>query len=333
MNMKCLLSCFFSFYLVACAEHGLDTLPPTPEFIGPVKFPSDQLRIVPGVQPPVSVLEAMNRNYGESQRNCLEYGSSLPRGHYYCSGVLLRTVDDGNFNPWNYSPAAIALGATSYSWIRQDVNNRILYHPAGFILRNKAEANALGLRALETGFVCLYPFDAGTLANLNNHQGCGIRPAIATQAINTLSPHRELKNNNPYGWGSCDGVGVTTAGQWNNYLIAHGTTLDRQCSWNIESQSGWNAMVASRPTFPQYANTWNEIMLNNKAGDNGDSLKPFIAAFFYDVTRGGGLQAARNFQTKLNANGYNVPILRLDFSTPSAQRFFYVEADQAVPQQ
>ncbi|WP_297842931.1 hypothetical protein [Pseudomonas sp.] len=331
MKTNRLLTCFFSLWLVACAEQQLEA-PPTSRGTPSEWLQEQKPQAIKGVQPPADVLEAMNRNYGESQNNCREYETSLPRGHYYCSGVLLRTVEDGNFNPWTYSPSSIALGATSYSWIRQDVSNKTLYHPAGFILRNKAEGNSHGLRALETGFICLYPFDAGTLANPNNHQGCGVRGFKETPTLNDKPSQSEVKNNNPYGWGSCDALGITTATQWNAYLTAHGPALSGQCSWNIESQSGWSAMIASRPAFPQYANVWNEILLNNKAGDNGDSLKPFIAAFFYDVHRTGSLAAARNFQTKLNANGYNVPILRLDFTAAAAQRFAYVAADQAVPQ-
>jgi len=37
----------------------------------------------------------------------------------------------------------------------------------------------------------------------------------------------------------------------------------RQCSWNIDRQTGWNNMIASRENFPALNNIWNEILLNN----------------------------------------------------------------------
>lgn len=101
-------------------------------------------------------------NYTETTTNCREYGSGKARGHYYCSGVLVRTVNDGDFEPWIYSPTALGIGATSYSWMRTDVNISGLYHPAGFILRNRIDAVAHDLPGLESGFVCVYPFDAST---------------------------------------------------------------------------------------------------------------------------------------------------------------------------
>lgn len=71
-------------------------------------------------------------------------------------------VNDGPFNPWDYSPYAIKIGATSYSWIRKDLSTRILIHPAGFILRTPTDAAALKLPVKEQGFTCIYAFDGGT---------------------------------------------------------------------------------------------------------------------------------------------------------------------------
>lgn len=271
------------------------------------------------LQKPAAVLEAMNRNYNETQTNCREAGSGEARGHYYCSGVLARTVDDGNFTPWSYSTSAIRLGATSYSWIRQDVQTNRLFHRAGFILRNKTEAIAHNLPGLETGFICIYPFNASTASNLN-HNGCGLR------SLNTSFAQRETRNNNSaYAWGSCEAAGITTLAQWEQYYLQHN---GNQCSWNIENQTGWNAVIASMNNHNSAAH--NEIMLQNY--NNGDAMPRYIAAFFYDVRITGALADAQNFQRKLDAAGYSVPILRLDFTAPKANRFAYSDSDQAVPQ-
>ncbi len=271
------------------------------------------------LQKPADILEAMNRNYNESQTNCREQGSGAARGHYYCSGVLVRTVDDGNFTPWSYSASAIRLGATSYSWIRQDINTNRLFHRAGFILRNKTEAITHGLPGLETGFICIYPFNASTSSNLN-HQGCGLRTLRSS-----FEQNNTRNNNSAYAWGSCEAAGITTLAQWEQYYSQNGT---RQCSWNIDNQTGWNAVISSMNNHNSTAH--NEILLNNY--NNGDAMPRYIAAFFYDVRIAGALADAQNFQRKLDANGYNVPILRLDFTAAKANRFAYSASDQVIPQ-
>lgn len=89
-----------------------------------------------------------------------------------------------------------------------------------------------------------------------------------------------------------------------------------------------------------------EFMLKNASASNdGSENMKHIDAFIYNVnstqnfaTRGdvappkpeNGLNSARNFQKKLKAQGYSVPILRLDFTQPPEQRFSYVAADQAI---
>ena len=117
---------------------------------------------------------------------------------------------------------------------------------------------------------------------------------------------------------------------WDRHFQSVGQARVRQSSWDIDSQRGWNNMIASRGDFPALQNIWNEILLNNY-GDGGHMPK-YIAAFFYDVSRAGGLAAARNFQRKMNNAGYNVPILRLDFAKATGDIFSYADADQAVGQ-
>ncbi len=88
-------------------------------------------------QPPLDPLETLNRinhNYNTLKDACQEPDTGAARGHYYCSGVTLRMVNDGPFNPWDYSPYAIKIGATSYSWIRgpehPDSHSPGRFHPA-----------------------------------------------------------------------------------------------------------------------------------------------------------------------------------------------------------
>jgi hypothetical protein len=318
---RILISACILLVLSACTSTA-----PHPPTTRPNDASTSRVEIRPAaqLQKPDAVLADVSTNYNETTTDCREYGTALARGHYYCSGVLARTVDDGNFNPWMYSPTSIAIGATSYSWLRQDVKLTGLYHPAGFILRNRIDAVAHGLPGLESGFICLYPYDAAT-ATVNGHQGCGYRGFKSPEHLSGVKD-----NNSGYAWGSCDGMGIATATQWDNHFKSVGYNMALQCSWNIDSQHGWNNMIASRDDFPQYNPVWNEIMLNNY-GD-GSQMPKYIAAFFYDVNKAGGLATARNFQIKMNTAGYNVPILRLNFTTTNANRFTYAAGDQAVPQ-
>lgn len=111
---------------------------------------------------PLETVKRINRNYNTINNRCQEADTGAARGHYYCSGVTLRMVNDGPFNPWDYSPYAVKIGATSYSWLRKDLSTRILIHPAGFILRLPTDAVALKLPVKEQGWTCIYAFDGGT---------------------------------------------------------------------------------------------------------------------------------------------------------------------------
>lgn len=273
------------------------------------------------LQKPATVLADVNKNYTKTANNCTQAGSAVARGLYYCSGVLVRTVDDGNFAPWSYSPTAVQIGATSYAWLRSDTGITQIYHPAGFILRNRTDAMSRNLPSLETGFICIYPFDSSTSPG-NGMKGCGLKPRALTDL--------QGNNNAKYAYGSCEGIGVQTAAQWNADFNKQGQVLSKQCSWNVEDPVGWRASISAHSTYPNRRTLWNEVLLSNY--NNGNSMPQYISAFFYDVKRAGGLAAARNFQKKMNAAGYNVPILRLDFTAAAANRFSYVVADQAVVQ-
>lgn len=160
MKMPCTYLLFLALLLQGCQPH--DTL-----------FSTAPDAAVHPVQAPGDVVASLNRLYVDTQQNdCRELGTNLPRGHYYCSGVLLRGTSDGDYLPWLHSPASIEKGSTSFSWIRADLGTSVTFRPSGFILRNATEGNRLGLPGYDEGFICLYPFDAET-GSLTIHQGCG----------------------------------------------------------------------------------------------------------------------------------------------------------------
>lgn len=297
--------------------------------------------LTPPVERPEVVAATLNRLYNDTQNNCREVGSNEPRGHYYCSGVLIRGVDDGNYPPWSHSPGSLQQGSSSYSWIRQDVypkdlNRNALFRAQGFILRNPAYGAENRLFAIDAGFMCLFPFDGETGA-YPFHKGCAVRKP----GVQAVYPQPEARHHNAIdAWGSCENSNVRTLAQWYAYYKTHFVYSPRQraqCSWNVDNQLGWNNAIAAFNTLQeQDTYKWNELLLN--VVDDGSVLKKYIAAFYYshDIRLYPGdpeaLEAARTFQRKLNENGYTVPIIMLDFSAPPAQRFSYHPEDQAIAQ-
>nr|WP_238156210.1 DUF2599 domain-containing protein [Pseudomonas baetica] len=301
---------------------------------------------------PLDTLKRINHNYNTLKDACQEPDTGAARGLYYCSGVTLRMVNDGPFNPWDYSPYAVKIGATSYSWIRKDLSTRILIHPAGLILRTPTDAATLNLPVKEQGFTCIYAFDGGTGPE-RKWYGCGFfdsrEPPHAAQGV--------MNNRNAaLAYGTCAEAGVTTAEQWTQKYtgLMKGPIQYSQCSWNAEKPGDWHAMIRVHESRPNTTNKdpfafsaqVNEFMLKNATATNdGSENMKYIDAFIYNVnstqnfaTRGdqappkpeNGLNSARNFQKKLKTQGYNVPILRLDFTKPPEQRFSYIAADQAI---
>lgn len=301
---------------------------------------------------PEQTVKRINDNYNRIKNDCKEVGTGQPRGHYYCSGVSIRMVNDGPFNPWDYSDYALKTGATSWSWIRADLSINTLTHPAGFIMRTATDAAELKLPVKENGWLCVYPFDAGTGPD-RPWGGCGQVGSSPQKPTATGNANK----NDSWAYGSCEELRINTANDW---LQTYPGGLFRpiqkaQCSWSAENPAGWEQMIrvhearSSTDNWSPYAikTFTNEFMLRNEGtGSSGGSENmKYIDAFVYnsrsnnnsstlgdtgqDIAQD-GLTAARNFQKKLYAKGYAVPVLRIDFSRPASERFSYVAADQAI---
>lgn len=301
---------------------------------------------------PQQTLERINHNYNtliNAAKPCTEPDTGAVRGHHYCSGVTLRMVDDGPFNFWDYSAFAQKLGASSFSWIRSDLSISKLVRPAGFILRTPADARNLNLPVMETGYLCIFSFD-GFTGTERKWYGCGLYgQALAPGAAPTPSAAPPNRNKD-LAFGSCDISGVDTAAQWR---AKYRSGIQKgQCSWNAEQPADWDAMIEVHQNPGRQGEAWvakewfNEFLIRT-AADNGDggARTQHIDALVYDPnstfvapTRGdtkrpvatNGLDVARSLQRKLFAQGYAVPVLRMDFRQPAQQRFAYLAEDQAV---
>lgn len=315
-----MLAAFALSLVSGCHTASFNTSPPMGE--GTARQASKS------VQTPETVVESLNRLYNDDQDDCREIGTNLPRGHYYCSGVLIRATSDGDYLPWTHSPAAIAKGATSFSWVRKDMHPTMMLTPSGFILRNAREGERYGLPGYDAGLICVYPFDASTAGNMH-HNGCGRISGKPT--IHRVYPQPSIPHHNAaYAWGSCEDIGISTAPEWLDYTgdLSGGDTRV-QCSWNVDNQDGWKYAIAIKHQYPTLHFLWNELLMATV--DDGYPLKDYIpAVFLYAPALAEGLEPARNFQRKLAANGNSVPIVRLDFQAP--RPFSYHAEDQAIPQ-
>lgn len=323
MTSTRMLIVFCMALLVGCSTPVSDEAtrtglgPAPPKVFEAVKHPAPSIKIDLSDGPGLAAW--FNNEYNDSTTSCAQPGTGTPRGLYFCSGVLLRTVDNGNFNPWEYSPASEALRGISFSWIRRDVGIENLYHRAGFILLSPEASIANfvpGIAALDET-LCVYPFDAWTTRTMNrNHGGCDFEGT-------------GIGGDHPRHWGSCDNkLAYTSAAQWNAHYSSSGQVNYQQCSWNADNAQGWRNMIESRRSFTS-PNSWNEVM---QTADQtwGPHMRNWLTTFFYDVRKSGGLEDARIFQQKMANTGKRVPILRLDFAAAPTSRFQYVVSDQVT---
>lgn len=283
---------------------------------------------------PEETLAAINRRYNLVDNQCREAVTNELRGHYYCSGVLMRDVANGSFLPWAYSDAEMARGSSSWSWTRRDMvaNVQRSFTAAGFILRNPVEGMASGLPALDQGLICLYPLEDDASDN-HRHKGCALKSESTV-----LYPQPEARHRNQaYAWGQCEGMGIRSIPAW-LALWERDPQLPPwvrpQCSWNADSPEGWSAAISLFNTLQnQYGDEvypWNKLLLDNR-GDDGTMLMPYIAAFYYDpFRRCDSLFDAQTFQRRLADSGYWVPVLRMDPRAAPEQRFSYRPEDQLL---
>lgn len=267
----------------------------------------------------------LNKNYNENTSSCTQYGTGEAVGYYWCTGVLVRTTDDGPFNPWESSPSALTLKGTSYSWIRHDLNTSTLYKPAGYVLLNQADIDAgavPGLSYANGAVQCVYPLDAWTQRTMDRNQaGCDFEGTGLGWVVR--------------GWGSCESrLEYTTSSQWNAHFTSQGQVNYKQCSWEADNQRSWSNMIASHNVFAA-SSAYNEVILANWGGTPdvvpaNEKYRLWTVAYFYDPSKPGGRAIAQSFQRKMAATGKRVAILQLNFTAPSAQRFQFQQADQVA---
>ena len=226
---------------------------------------------------------------------------------YYCSGVMLRSTETGNYDPWDPSPSAVKLDGVSFSYIRSDAYVNSFYHNHGFVFLPQEQAIAKGQAP---DYLCIYAYDAGTIVGARSDKGCGLK----------------VRSLNAADLSSCSAKGVRTPAQWYAYTQEI-PNRDYQCSLSTKDAVQFATSLKVRASKPNNMDSiWNEVMV--KTWPQGAGVNLPIEAFFYTDN---GLSGAKTAQTKFKQKtNLVIPIVRVDFSKSASGPFSYEATDQAV---
>ncbi|WP_426143459.1 DUF2599 domain-containing protein [Pseudomonas sp. DWP3-1-2] len=252
---------------------------------------------------------AMTKYYNDVRPYC--QSSSAPA--FMCSGILLRaTVPSPNYHSWNPSPASVASGGVSFSYLRADATfSKLAYgHNNGFTL---TPYNYAPEGTIEPDILCSFPVDATTNQRLD--KGCG-------DSTNTVEPENY-----------CQVLGITTAELWQNAYFSANKNNNRQCGFDVRdslntkgAQSFYESLRAMSLIKPLPASTQNELRLATWA----QNAPLPIQSFFYTTD---GLADAQADQADwFSTNGTYVPIIAITLPATAAStaQFNYFEGDQTV---
>lgn len=275
--------------------------------------PSDEMARV--IEPDVGVraLADIRQWYEDTADSCPE-GSDRPA--VLCSGVLLRATENNPaFLPWDPSPASLARGAVSFSYLRADVNftQLVFTYRNGYILY-PSDKRPKG--SLDIAVLCAFPMDADTY-NRPTEQGCG---------ENTV-------DRRPAATRACDVHGIDGLGRWSALFAAMDNKYSGQCGWNVrEGQADAAARfvlsLRAHEAMPEAQRALaNELRLATWPKGSGPRLP--IRAFFYVPAAEGSLAKARDDQRRyFEAYGGFMPILRLMLpSTVGGKASFAYDSD------
>ncbi|KQQ62399.1 hypothetical protein ASF66_21765, partial [Pseudomonas sp. Leaf129] len=240
----------------------------------PVASAPIQIRVVSSTVGDGQVIAArLDARYNNTSNDCSGEAA------FFCNGVMLRTVDSGNFLSWNPSANSIRKGAVSFSFLRRDMGIQRLAWEAvqGIIFKNVERTVADG--NLNVRVLCSFPSDAATDGRAD--QGCGAHPSYPTQSV------------------YCSSLGITTLAQWKthyNSVAAGGPRNQHQCSFYAPSRSAFTVSLVARSNFQTPAvdrQYHNEIMLQ-VWGQNLHRQLP-LEALFYRTQRNpaSGLASAK----------------------------------------
>lgn len=292
-----LLSSFFVL-LVSCTS--VEQAPPT---MSVAQAPVIQENL--GEQ----VARHLTTRYADTRENC--GADSKPA--FLCNGVMIRaTVTNPTYHVWENSPASIAKGGVSFSYLRSDLNVRqmVFDYTNGFIFQSYSHVTGKTLPEI----LCSFPVDGWTASR--SDAGCGPYPGYA-------------------GSGACHLKSVTTGAQWWADFNSHASYRGAwQCGFDVRDSRN----ILAGPAFAASLNArsylslsgserYNEIILKAWANNLGKTLP--LEAFFYLAGTNGLSDAQRNQRDLKNTDGVVIPIISVRLPTATVGgTFYYIAGDQ-----
>jgi len=252
----------------------------------------------------VNLASRLNDRYAATREKCEE---QMPA--YYCSGVMIRGTQNGNFDPWNPSAQAIALGGVSFSYLRADAYVSDVYRNSGFIVLTEQEAVSKN-KSLD--YLCVYPYDAWTAQPQRPAGGCGFQPRSVHIADSS----------------TCDQVNATTESGWYTFTSNLAKQQD-QCSLSTHDPEQFLTSLKVRANrLTNMPDAWNEVLVS-VWDQNVPGQLPLEAFFYKNPT---GLAEAKAYQQKYatRTGGLWLPVVKLDLTQLKGAPFSYSPTDQAV---
>ncbi|MDR0279244.1 MAG: hypothetical protein LBJ37_15300 [Paucimonas sp.] len=232
----------------------------------------------------------LNARYAARQTSCPDGSAG-----YYCNGIVLRTVGEGDFHFWNPSPNAERVGGVSFSYFLEgDRATQVLYSK-GYVSR---VLSAPALTPFKIG--CVYPAD-GVTSNANKNAACTLRK-------------------------TCQQLGVATLAAW---MERYAKTPRESCSFT-DSVADLELVLEIRAAVGTI-DRWSEVVMLPWPQDIGDEL-PIEALIFSDRSyyEGSGLTKGRRLQRDyLEQTRRYLHLLKVNFN--SSPPFVYNPSDQSKP--
>ena len=247
-----------------------------------------------------AVVDDLNAHYKNTAAECGQDPA------YYCSGVLVRTVDYSSaYKFWTHSPDAAVLESSTFNYLRADIGTRSLSHNTGFIFsdQNKAIADnkAQTLR-------CIYPFTAGTQSNGRPENGCG----FATTRHNPKQ-HAAQRASQDADQSSCYTLNppAITLDLWKANFERHGSVTKNQCSLSTQDASQFHVSLQAHNAYNSLMTGPDEVLVENWEPTAPQTLP--IVAFFYNANTPAKRDDAMKLQADYQAaTGMLLPVVRLD---------------------
>ncbi|MFJ3483626.1 hypothetical protein ACIPL1_09615 [Pseudomonas sp. NPDC090202] len=292
------------------------TLPQTASSLATFRYSAaDQTTpMPPALSAGAMVAANLTARYADTAANC----GSDSKPAFLCSGVMIRaTGSKPTYHVWENSPASLAKGGVSFSYVRADAPVfRLAYtYTNGYIMKAYEHSES----TFKPEVLCFFPTDGDSVNR--SGKGCG--------------PHKGSPSSD-----LCHLNGVTTAQQWWEHYTAHSSGRDGwQCSFDV---SGARESLAG-PAFHEGIKAMslidrepldkpNEMILAAWQNGVGKTL-PLEAFFYMDGSAPGLTDAKRNQQDLFDTHGVVIPVIKLKL--PPAENdvatFTYDDADQAVP--